>query len=307
LAESLLRDAKRMLSIIITSYNEGPEVRATLESIKANTSNFEIVLVDDGSTDGSCIDAGADRIVRHEQRMGIAISRLDGANIAAGDCFAFLDAHQRVDEGCLNKCAELALERQAIVWPDVKGLGNSRWTGHGANMRQKNGKKAGLFDAEWKTTKPVDAISRSATMIVPGYVIPRSIWPKVKPPQGLKWHGASEPAISVPAFFTDIDILHLCGPLARHRFTEGHHLPYECPWSVTSRNHALVARVFFTVDTWERYWLGIFRRHLKDEGLKEFYEPHIMDQQRAFEGLKKRPDEEFWRGLMLSPVPFRAQ
>lgn len=299
-----------MISTIITSYNEGAEVKRTIDSVRSNTTDVEIVLVDDASTDGSCDDVGADRLIKHETRIGIAASRNDGVAATNGDttCYAFLDAHQRVSEGCLNKCADLAIERQAIVWPDVTGLGpetseghpESRWMGHGAVMSQKSGRKRGLFDGRWKRRPAFDSISRCSTMIVPGYVIPKTIWPKVRLIEGLKLHGASEPALTVKAFFADVSILHLCGPLARHRFTAGHRLPYECSWRTVVRNHALVARVCFDDSTWREYWYPIFHRWLKD-GMSEFDEPHITSQYEDFQKIKQRPDEEFWKGLIQKP------
>ncbi len=290
------------ISVIITSFNEGNEVQKTIESIVSNTNDAEVILVDDASTDGSCDQAlewGAAKLIRHSDRIGIAPSRNDGVAAATGECFAFLDAHQRLTNGCLDQCADLAVERQSIVWPDVTGTTSSRWIGHGAKLTQKGGKKNGLFEGQWKRTKPSDQVSRCSTMIVPGYVIPRTVWPKVHLINGLRLHGASEPALSVKAFFADVPILHLCGPIAYHFFREGHKMPYTCSWRVTARNHALVARVCFDDSTWREYWAPkIFRRHLKDDGLKEFDQPHIVNQHEAFQTIKKRPDEEFWRGLM---------
>ena len=33
---------------------------------------------------------------------------------------AFLDAHQRVGSGCLDACAELACDAEAVVWPELR-------------------------------------------------------------------------------------------------------------------------------------------------------------------------------------------
>jgi len=62
-----------------------------------------------------------------------------------------------------------------------------------------------------------------------------------------------------------------------------------------------VARVCFEQKTWDEYWFPkVFRRHLrKREGLiEEFEAGPIVDQQREFEKIKQRPDDEFWRGLI---------
>jgi len=77
---------------------------------------FEIVVVDDGSTDGSCdrVNGGDLKIVRHEECLGAAASRNDGCAAATGDVFAFLDGHQRLSSKCLNLCAQAAREHGGI-------------------------------------------------------------------------------------------------------------------------------------------------------------------------------------------------
>jgi len=76
----------------------------TVESVRENTRHpFEIVVIDDGSTDGSCdkLNGANLKIVRHEERIGVAPSRNDGGAIATGEVVAFLDVHQRLSDGCL--------------------------------------------------------------------------------------------------------------------------------------------------------------------------------------------------------------
>jgi len=302
-----------MLSVIITSFNEGGDVAATIASVRQNTSDCEIIVVDDGSTDGSCDQAGADKILRHDQRIGIAASRIDGIEAASGDCYAFLDAHQYPTEGCLNKCAEVAIQRQAIVCPCTRGpkdrvQGNGTiWTGHGSIMGQQPN---GLFVGRWRNRQPRDSLSRCSMMIVPGYVIPKSIYHQVAwLPQLQQW-GGSEPCITVRAFFTDVDILHLCGPIARHLFrgkTEdgGIVRPFSAPFSVTWRNHAHTARLCFDDATWQRYWWpGVFGKWGKREEEREFHTPEVIAQHSQFASYKQRSDEEFWRGLIGVDLPW---
>ena len=71
---NLQRDVPR-ISVIITAHNEGEELRRTVESVRENTQQpFEIVLVDDGSTDGSCDGLADDdlTVIRHDERTGVA-------------------------------------------------------------------------------------------------------------------------------------------------------------------------------------------------------------------------------------------
>lgn len=302
------------ISVIITTFNEGGDlVRSTIQSVREHTSDFEIILVDDGSTDGSCDDSGADRLVRHEQRIGIAASRRDGIAVASGECYAFLDAHQWLTPGCLNQCAEVAIQRRAIVCPCTRGPKDRRqrdgsiWTGHGSIMSQQPN---GLFVGRWRNRQPRDRISRCSMMVVPGYVIPGSVYPRIAWLPQLRQWGGSEPCITVAAFFADVDILHLCGPIARHLFrgkTKDRKVirPFSAPFSITWRNHAHTARRCFDDVTWSRYWWPeVFSKWDKsgnDEA--EFHTPEVLAQHAEFLTYKQRPDHEFWLGLMGRDLP----
>lgn len=300
------------VSVIITSFNEGGDPARTIASVRANTSECEIILVDDGSTDGSCDNADADVVVKHAERIGIAASRIDGISAASGDVFAFLDAHQYPTEGCLNVCANVAMERQAIVCPCTRGpkdrvqRDGTVWTGHGSHMGQQPN---GLFVGRWRNKQPRDTLSRCSMMVVPGYVIPRTIYPKLSwVPQLREW-GGSEPCITVRAFFADIDVLHLCGPIARHLFRDklengAINRPFSAPFHATWRNHAHTARLCFDDATWDQYWWGeIFSKWGTPQEHGEFHTPDVIAQHRAFLEYKQRPDEEFWRGLMGTELP----
>lgn len=85
------------ISIIIPLYNKGFIVDKTLESVFAQTfTDFEIVIINDGSTDNS-IDVVSqfsdDRIKLFQQEnKGAAAARNLGIEKAAGDLIAFIDA-----------------------------------------------------------------------------------------------------------------------------------------------------------------------------------------------------------------------
>src|SRR3954468_20412746 len=100
------------VSVIIPVYNGSNEIRRSVESVLAQSRRpAEIIIVDDGSTDGTAeLVQGygpAVRLVR-QVNAGAAAARNCGARHASGDWLAFLD-HD--DEWLPNK---LDLQAQAL-------------------------------------------------------------------------------------------------------------------------------------------------------------------------------------------------
>ena len=85
------------VSIVVPLYNKAPYVRRALDSIAAQTlSDFEVIVVDDGSTDdGASIVANYGdsrvRLVR-QPNVGPGAARNAGLAQAQGEFIAFLDA-----------------------------------------------------------------------------------------------------------------------------------------------------------------------------------------------------------------------
>jgi glycosyltransferase involved in cell wall biosynthesis len=89
-----------VISVIIPAYNVGRFVREAVDSALAQTfRDIEVIVVDDGSTDGS-LEALCDlhhprlRVIR-EGHAGSAAARNAGLRLASGEMVAFLDADDR--------------------------------------------------------------------------------------------------------------------------------------------------------------------------------------------------------------------
>jgi glycosyltransferase involved in cell wall biosynthesis len=89
---------KPKVSVIMPVLNGRRFIGEAIQSIADQTySNCELVVVDDGSTDGTqeCVQSFMDRLeiryVRHESPQGIAPSMNDGLRHATGDFISFLD------------------------------------------------------------------------------------------------------------------------------------------------------------------------------------------------------------------------
>lgn len=85
-----------MFSVVIPLYNKELSIKDTLESVLSQTfSNFEIVIVNDGSTDGSVqvVEQIRDQRIRiiHQKNQGVSAARNRGVREAKNDWIAFLD------------------------------------------------------------------------------------------------------------------------------------------------------------------------------------------------------------------------
>jgi glycosyltransferase involved in cell wall biosynthesis len=86
-----------LISVIVPVYNSEQYLRECLDSVFAQTlENFEIILIDDGSTDGSeeiynSFDDKRLRIYRQENR-GVALARNYAMSLALGEFIACLDS-----------------------------------------------------------------------------------------------------------------------------------------------------------------------------------------------------------------------
>jgi glycosyltransferase involved in cell wall biosynthesis len=85
------------VSVIIRAYNRGYIIQEAIASALAQTyPDFEIVIVDDGSTDDTAdviqqIRTDAIRYIRHDTNKGVSASGNTGINASTGDVVAHLD------------------------------------------------------------------------------------------------------------------------------------------------------------------------------------------------------------------------
>ncbi len=292
-----------MLSTVVCVHNEGAELLATVQSLEQGVlGEAEVVVVDDASTDGVCerLQGRSVRVIRNAKRLGVAPSRDLAVQHSRGDVLAFLDGHQRVSTGALNRCAVLAQQRSAIVMPDIRGFGRHAANSHGARFQLCPDN--GFFSAHWEQRVPRHRVTRVSSLKAPAYVMPRDVYDQVRWIRGLRNWGGSEAAISLKAFFLDIPILHLCGTPTRHQFKQKLH--YDASWDDVWRNHALIARVCFTDRSWFEYWLPrVFDAHLTEDARLDLQSESILDQQREFNRVKQRSDTEFWTDLLQQSLP----
>lgn len=97
-------NSQTLVSIIIPVYNVAPYIEACIKSIQVQTySNLEIIIINDGSTDGSgeiCeeIAKSDDRIqVVKQENSGVVMARRKGVEFSSGKYILFVDGDDWIE------------------------------------------------------------------------------------------------------------------------------------------------------------------------------------------------------------------
>jgi glycosyltransferase involved in cell wall biosynthesis len=129
--------AQITLSVIIPTYNRAALVQAAVASVLAQTwREFELVVVDDGSTDDT-LEALAPyasriRLLRRESRGGVSAARNAGMALARGEWLAFLDSDDLwLPEKLAHQMAYLSAH-PAQLWCQTE----ETWMRRGVRLKQ---------------------------------------------------------------------------------------------------------------------------------------------------------------------------
>ena len=114
------------VSVIVPVYNAGRHLPRCVQSIQSQTMrDLEIILVDDGSTDGSAqlceeLASADDRIrVFHKKNGGVSSARNFGIEKAKGEYLLFVDADDLSIPIC-SRFSSMARNRLALVLRHVR-------------------------------------------------------------------------------------------------------------------------------------------------------------------------------------------
>ncbi len=140
---------KEKVSIIVPVYNAAPYLERCMASLLGQTyHNTEILLVDDGSTDGSGVlcdgFAAAYRNVKvfHMPNEGVSAARNRGLEECGGEYLTFVDADDVLEERALEVLIRMMKDENG----DVAGCGYFEFCGDGDwnENRKENGEEKGI-------------------------------------------------------------------------------------------------------------------------------------------------------------------
>lgn len=125
------QDLKALISVIVPIYNVKDYLPNCIESIKNQTyKNLEIILVDDGSTDGSgeICDKYANNdsriIVIHKQNGGLVSARKSGIQRARGKYATYVDGDDWIDPVMYEKLLSQIADADIIISGKIRDYGN---------------------------------------------------------------------------------------------------------------------------------------------------------------------------------------
>lgn len=120
------------VSVIIACYNQEKYITETLDSLLAQSmSDFEVIVVNDGSTDGSLkiIEQYAPKFgnrlcIINQQNQGVVSARNNGVKKALGEWIFALDSDDKIAPTCLEKLYNAALAGKGdVICPQIQTFG----------------------------------------------------------------------------------------------------------------------------------------------------------------------------------------
>ncbi|MDP3728472.1 MAG: glycosyltransferase family 2 protein [bacterium] len=116
------------VSVIIASWNRKEDLRRTLKSVeKQDYKNFEVIVIDNGSTDGSVglVEKSfpSVRLHRNKENLGVSIAKNQGVILSTGSYVHFLDSDiEMVHNSVISNMVKILQEH-----PEIGALGGEAY------------------------------------------------------------------------------------------------------------------------------------------------------------------------------------
>ena len=156
-------------SVVIPLYNKAQYIEKTIQSVlRQSNQDFEIMIIDDGSTDQSLSAArkiNDERItVISQENRGVSVARNTGIEHAAGEFIAFLDADDMWEANYLETIGKLIDEYpQSDIFVTAYAVDMGNGKNHYSTQLPR---ETGCLDSYWRTlAKEYDFVWTSATVV----------------------------------------------------------------------------------------------------------------------------------------------
>lgn len=241
---STVRRQPRISAVVVT-LNEGPRLQSTIEDLRSTLpAAGEIVVVDDGSTDGS-VDflhsARPPAKILSLPNAGAPQARNAGARRARGDIVIFSDAHMKFARGWWEPLvAALENRSTAAVAPAVFDAEYPENVGYGMTL------PAPDLTADWlprhsETPRPVP--------VLPGacWAMRRDVFESTGGfDEGIVRWGSEDAEYSIRLWLLGYELLVVPDCQVGHQFRySGEERPYPVEWSWVQHNKMRVALLHF--------------------------------------------------------------
>jgi glycosyltransferase involved in cell wall biosynthesis len=236
-------------SIVITARNEAYQLRLTvgnqIETIQPG--DRELIVIDDGSTDGSTafLHDLPEVLVRRSEGLGVARARNFGASQATGDIILFADAHVRAPEGWYEPVTN-ALRRQAVgaVAPGIYSMTEPARRGFGLVLTGPD------LHASWR---PANGREPHNVPVLPGCFLAmrREVFERTGGfDPGMRRLGGNDAEISCRLWLLGYELLVVPEVEVGHLFRTV--APYDADWTSVVHNRLRMAFVHFGPQRVER-------------------------------------------------------
>jgi glycosyltransferase involved in cell wall biosynthesis len=283
----------RDISFVIPCLNEGVNVQRTVESIEGcQPGDYEIIVVDNGSTDGctSFMSGSTDprrRLIRYDSRLGVAGARNVGAAFAEGDLLVFCDAHVLFGQPQLEPLlAPLRAGAAGIVGPSVSAWGNPHARGYGMFWTD-SGLGADWLDQRANEPYPVPLLAglcqgfRTQVFFDLGGYDP-----------GMTGYGHEDVEICLRSWLYGLPVLVVPETEVSHLFRRA--APYEIDWKDNVYNMLRLAYVHFGVQRIERVLEPLSKLPGFDEAVQQLNASEVWLRRRMFEWRRQHTDDWFF-------------
>lgn len=296
------------VSVVIAARNEGPLLEKTVQSCVETVRDleYEIIVADDASTDGSVEELQRlrpdVRVVSYRRRRGCSATKDLGARNARGNVLLFLDGHCKPEKWAIVRLVNDVedFDGQAIITPRVPALSGETWQnsdtllGFGYRMRLDD------FSCSWlprRRLKRRGAYYETPALVGCCLALSRQLYRKLGgfDRHMLQW-GVEDVDLSLKSWLLGYPVLNNPYAVIGHRFRGKLDGSSVAPESILV-NELRCARKNFSGPVWKE-WLRMFRARHSRKVFQSAWSLYLkgqssLERERDYL-LKHRVHDEYW-------------